>query len=138
MADEVQTPYSEEGVSLFEAFLKGRLQYLGYAVGEADTDLMLEVRVLQFDPGNRTARCSWALELAGPSSRMWPRFRDRSGALITQLEGGASYLGMEMARLPHRHLCQTGHRHQTGLDSRSRGRGGAVHQNNGELQSVRP
>jgi hypothetical protein len=97
MTDEVKTPYSQEGLPMFEAFLKGRLQYLGYSVGAADGDLTLEVRILSFAPGNAVARSLVGFGAGRAVLTYLASFRNRSGGLITQLEGGKSYHGMELS-----------------------------------------
>ncbi len=96
MIDEVKTPYSKESLPVFEAFLKGRLQYLGYSVGAADGDLTLEVRILSFAPGNEAARLLVGFGAGRAVLTYRASFKDRSGALITELEGGKAYHGMEL------------------------------------------
>ncbi|HWU37491.1 MAG TPA: DUF4410 domain-containing protein [Candidatus Acidoferrum sp.] len=106
MIDEVNTPYSQEGLSRFEAFLKGRLQILGYSVGAADGDMTLEVRILSFSPGNTAARLIVGFGAGRAVLTYRASFRDRSGTLITELEGGKAFHGMEL-NLPDNPVFKT-------------------------------
>ncbi len=94
MVDEVGTPYSQEGLPMFEAFLKGRLQYLGYSVGDENAALTLEVKVLTFAPGSKTTRLLVGFGAGRAVLTYLANFKDRSGVVIAQLEGGRSYHGM--------------------------------------------
>lgn len=56
VTESAKTAYAKEGLPMFEGLLKGRLQSLGYTIAEADPELVVNVTVSQFDPGNRTMR----------------------------------------------------------------------------------
>ncbi len=133
MIDEVKTPYSQEGLPMFEGFLKGRLQYLGYSVGDADGDMTLEVRILSFSPGNTAAR--WLVGFGAGRAVLTYRasFRDRSGALITELEGGKAFHGMEL-NLPDNPLFKTDEDIRLGMIQEAALQVGRFIRNNGELK----
>jgi hypothetical protein len=100
VTDGVNTPYSKEGMPMFEGLLKGRVESLGHSIVYAQEDMALQVKVLAFDPGNRAARTLVGFGAGRAILTYVASFRDRSGNVIAELEGGKSYHGMELADNP--------------------------------------
>ena len=98
--DEVKTPYSIEGMPMFEGLLKGKLQSLGYSMVEQDEDMVLEIRVTDFKPGSATMRFLVGFGAGRALLIYVASFKDRSGKLLTTLDGGKSYHGAEITDNP--------------------------------------
>jgi len=101
--DSVMTPYSREGIPLFEGWLKDMLQSQGYSIVEKEEDLRIEVTVTEFRPGRKFLGI-WYLWSYGygrnlPALTYVASFKDRLG-VITELEGGKSYHGFELTENP--------------------------------------
>jgi len=98
--DEVKTSYSIEGMPMFEGLLKGKLQSLGYSIVEQDEDMLVETRITDFTPGSAALRF-WVCFGAGKAVLTdIASFKDRSGRLLTTLDGGKSYHGLEITDNP--------------------------------------
>jgi hypothetical protein len=100
VTDSAKTVYAKEGLPMFEGLLKGRLQSLGYALVEADPQLILNVTVSQFDPGNRTMRTLIGFGAGRAVLKYTAQFKDPKGKLLAELAGGKAYHGMEMQDNP--------------------------------------
>jgi hypothetical protein len=98
--DEVKTPYSIEGMPMFEGLLKGKLQSLGYSMADQEEDLLLEVRVTGFKPGSAAVRFLVGFGAGRAVLTYIADFKDGSGKLLATLDGGKSYHGMEIADNP--------------------------------------
>jgi len=98
--DEVKTPYSIEGMPMFEGLLKGKLQSLGYSMVEQDEDMVLEIKVADFKPGSATMRFLVGFGAGRAVLIYIASFKDRSGKLLTTLDGGKSYHGAEITDNP--------------------------------------
>jgi len=98
--DEVKTPYSIEGMPMFEGLLKGKLQSLGYSMVEQDEDMLLEIKVTDFKPGSATMRFLVGFGAGRAVLIYIASFKDRSGKLLTTLDGGKSYHGAEITDNP--------------------------------------
>jgi len=100
MNDAVKTPYSIEGMPMFEGLLKGKLQSLGHSMTDQEEDMLLEIRVTGFTPGSATARFLVGFGAGKAVLTYVADFKDRSGKLLATLDGGKSYHGMEIADNP--------------------------------------
>jgi hypothetical protein len=96
VTDAVKTPYSAEGLPLFRGLLKGRLERMGLKVVETNGQMVLEVKLHEFSPGDRTMRMLVGFGAGRAVLKYTARFTDDSGKLLAELEGGKSYHGMEM------------------------------------------
>ena len=100
VTDAVNTPYSTEGVPMFEGLLKGRLQALGYTLVETDPEMVVNVRVHRFDEGDRALRTLVGFGAGRAVLRFTADFQSPSGELIAEFKGGKAYHGMELADNP--------------------------------------
>jgi hypothetical protein len=100
VTDAVNSPYSREGVPMFEGLLKGKLQALGYTLVESGPEMVVGVTVHEFNEGNRTLRTIVGFGAGRAVLKFTAGFRDASGELIAELEGGKSYHGMEFGDNP--------------------------------------
>jgi len=129
--DEVKTPYSIEGMPMFEGLLKGKLQSLGYSMVEQDEDMLLEIRVTDFKPGSAALRF-WVGFGAGRAVLIYiANFKDKSGKLLTALDGGKSYHGLEITDNP---LYKTEEEIRMGMIQLSVIQIGQFIKNNGRLE----
>jgi hypothetical protein len=129
--DEVKTPYSIEGMPMFEGLLKGKLQSLGYSMVEQDEDMLLETRITDFKPGSAALRF-WVSFGAGKAVLIYiASFKDRSGKLLTTLDGGKSYHGLEITDNP---LYKTEEEIRMGMIQLSVIQIGQFIKNNGRLE----
>src|SRR2546423_4712406 len=92
VTDSVNTHYSTEGAAIFEELLKGQLESLGYTLPQEGGDLNVEIKITDFEPGNRAART-----LIGGVGRAiltyTVRFLDRSGSILAEMKGGKTFNG---------------------------------------------
>jgi hypothetical protein len=100
VTDSAKTTYAKEGLPMFEGLLKGRLQSLGYTLVEADPEMVVDVTVSQFDPGNRALRTLISFGAGRAVLKYTARFQDPTGKLLAELEGGKAYHGLEVADNP--------------------------------------
>jgi hypothetical protein len=100
LTDSANTAYSKEGLPMFEGLLEGRLQSLGFTFVEVEPEMLLEVTVHQFDPGNRALRTIIGFGAGRAVLKYTARFKDPNGKLLAELEGGKAYHGLEMADNP--------------------------------------
>ncbi len=129
--DEVKTPYSIEGMPMFEGLLKGKLQSLGYSMVEQDEDMLLEIKVTDFTPGSAALRF-WVSFGAGKAVLKYiANFKDKSGKLLTVLDGGKSYHGLEITDNP---LYKTEEEIRMGMIQLSVIQIGQFIKNNGKLE----
>lgn len=131
MTDQTGTPYSREGLPMFEGLLKGKLASMGYSFVEADADMTVEVRVTEFTPGNRAARTIVGFGAGRALLTFIASFRDNSGKLITEMRGGKSYHGMELADNP---LFYSDEKIRMGLIQESVIQLGTFIQSNGKIE----
>jgi hypothetical protein len=131
VTDEVKTPYSKEGMPMFDGLLRGKLQSLDYSLVDTGADMTLQVKVLAFDPGNRAARTLVGFGAGRAILTYVASFQDSSGKLITELEGGKSYHGMEVADNP---LFKTDEGIRMGMIQEAVIQLGQFMKNNGELE----
>ena len=59
-------------------------------------DLRIEVKLKEFDPGSKALRLLIGFGAGRAVLNFHASFRDKSGSLIKELEGGRSYTGMEL------------------------------------------
>jgi hypothetical protein len=88
VTDAVNTSYSKEGLPM--GLLKGKLQSLGHQVVEADPQMILEVDVRAFDPGDRAMRMIVGFGAGRAVLKFAARFKDESGKVLAAFEGGKS------------------------------------------------
>ncbi len=81
LTDSVNTAFSKGNLPMFEGMVKGRLQSFGYSLVEADPDLLVEVNVLQFDPGNRALRTVVGFGAGRAVIKYTTKFKDPTGNL---------------------------------------------------------
>ncbi len=96
VVDSVNTPYSKEGIPMFEGLLRGRFQSLGFSVVEKDEDLRIEVNITSFEPGSRATRLIVGFGAGRALFTYRAIFKERSGTVIAEFEGGKSYHGGEL------------------------------------------
>ncbi len=96
VTDSAKTAYAKEGLPMFEGLLKGRLQSFGYTLVEADPELVVNVTVSQFDPGDRALRMVIGFGAGRAALKYTARFKDPTGKLLAELQGGKAYHGLEM------------------------------------------
>jgi hypothetical protein len=129
--DDVKTPYSIEGMPMFEGLLKGKLQSLGYSMADQEEDMLLEVRVTGFKPGSAAVRFLVGFGAGRAILTYTASFMDRSGKLLGTLDGGKSYHGMEIADNP---LYKTEEEIRMGMIQLSVIQIGEFIKNNGRLE----
>ncbi len=100
LTDSVGTPFSKEGLPMFEGLLKGRLQSFGYTIVESAPELIMEVNIQQFDPGNRALRTVVGFGAGRAVLKYTARFEDSHGKLLAELDGGKAYHGLEVVDNP--------------------------------------
>jgi hypothetical protein len=96
VVDSVNTPFSKEGIPMFEGLLRGRFQSLGFSVVEKDEDLKIEVNITSFESGSRAARLIVGFGAGRAVLTYRAIFKERSGAVIAEFAGGKSYHGGEL------------------------------------------
>ena len=96
VVDSVNTPYSKEGIPMFEGLLRGRLQSLGFSVVERDEDLRVEVNITSFEPGSRAVSLIVGFGAGRAVLNYRAIFKERSGSVIAEFEGGKSYYAGEL------------------------------------------
>lgn len=96
ITDSAKTAYAKEGLPMFEGLLKGRLQSFGYTLVAADPELVVNVTVSQFDPGDRTMRTVIGFGAGRAALKYTAQFKDAEGKLLAELQGGKAYHGLEM------------------------------------------
>lgn len=131
IVNEVKTPYSTEGMPMFEGLLKGKLQSLGYSMVEQDEDMLLEIKVTDFKPGSATVRFLVGFGAGRAVFTYVADFKDRSGKLLTTLDGGKSYHGAEITDNP---LYKTEEEIRMGMIQHSVIQIGQFIKNNGRLE----
>jgi hypothetical protein len=94
--DEVNTPFSREGLPMFEGLLKARLQSSGYALVDSNAEMVIEVAVHEFSPGNRALRTTVGFGAGRAVLKFTARFKDSHGNLLAEFDGGKTYTGMEL------------------------------------------
>ena len=129
--DEVKTPYSIEGMPMFEGLLKGKLQSLGYSMVEQDEDMLLEIKVTGFKPGSAAMRFLVGFGAGRAVLTYVADFKDRSGRLLATLDGGKSYHGAEITDNP---LYKTEEEIRMGMIQHSVIQIGQFIKNNGRLE----
>lgn len=130
VTDAVNTAYSKEGLPMFEGLLKGRLQPLGFTLVDAAPEMVVEVKVHQFAPGDRTLRTLVGFGAGRAVLQYTARFQDPAGKLLAELEGGKAYHGMELDDNP---TFKSNESTQMGLISYSVSQIGQFIQNNGRV-----
>ncbi len=98
--DDVNTPYSTEGIPMFEGLLKGKLKSLGFQNVDIDEDIVIEINVTAFKPGSAAARFFVGFGAGKAVFIYTANFKEKNGKLLATLEGGKSYHGMEFADNP--------------------------------------
>ena len=98
--DDVNTPYSTEGLPMFEGLLKGKLKSLGFQNVDIDEDIVIEINITAFKPGSAAARFFVGFGAGRAVFIYTANFKENNGKLLTTLEGGKSYHGMEFADNP--------------------------------------
>lgn len=97
------TPYSIDGIRIFESSLKDMLRSQGYSVVERDEHMSIAVAVTSFRPGRKLlGMYLWSYGFGENMPELIYRatFRDKSGSLIAVLEGGKSYHAFELTGNP--------------------------------------
>lgn len=130
--DNVNTSYSLERMPMFEGLLKGKLQSMGYHVVDNDENMLLEIRITEFKHGNAAARFFVGFGAGRSLFTYVANFKERDGKLLSTLEGGKSYHGMEVADNP---LYKTEEEIIMGMISESVIQIGKFIKNNGELET---
>ena len=88
---------------MFEGWLKDLLQSQDYSIVDSEPDMMISVMVTGFQPGRKFLGMyiwSYGFGKNMPVLTYRATFRDRSGSLIAELEGGKSYHGFELDENP--------------------------------------
>jgi hypothetical protein len=96
VTDEVHSSSSQQAVPMFAGLLRGRLADIGYEFVEANPEMILEVRVNEFDEGDRALRFLVSFGAGRAVMKFTADFKDPSGNLLAELEGGKSYTGLEL------------------------------------------
>jgi hypothetical protein len=97
VVDGVNTPFSREELPMFEGLLKGRMQSAGYTMVDSNPQMVVEVTVNEFTPGDRALRLTIGLGAGRALLKYTARFKDSRGNLLAELEGGKAYTGAELA-----------------------------------------
>jgi Domain of unknown function (DUF4410) len=100
VVDGVNTPFSREGLPMFEGLLKGRLQSAGYTLVDSNAEMVVEVTVHEFSPGDRALRMTVGFGAGRALLKYTAQFKDAHGHLLAQLEGGKAYQGAELVDNP--------------------------------------
>ncbi len=100
ITDAVNTPYSANGLPMFEGLLKGKLRSIGYNVVESNEDMRLEINVNGLKPGNRALRTLVGFGAGRAVFTYVADFKEKDGRSITTLDGGKAYHGLEIADNP--------------------------------------
>ncbi len=129
--DEAKTPYSTEGILMFDGLLKDKLQSLGYSVVEQDEDMLLDIRITGFKPGSAALRFLVGFGAGRAVLTYIANFKDRSGKPLATLDGGKSYHGLELADNP---LYKTEEELRMGMIQLSVNQIGEFIKNNGRLE----
>jgi hypothetical protein len=98
--DEVNTPFSREGLPMFEGLIKAQLQSSGYTLVDSNAEMVIEVTVRELSPGNRALRTTVGFGAGRAVLKYTARFKDSHGNLLAKLEGGKAYTGMELEDNP--------------------------------------
>lgn len=94
--DEVNTPFSIEGLPMFEGLLKAQLQSSGYTLVDSNAEMVIEVTVHEFSLGNRALRTTVGFGAGRAVLKFTARFKDSHGNLLAEFDGGKAYSGMEL------------------------------------------
>jgi hypothetical protein len=100
LTDSVNTPSSQQAAPMFEGLLKGKLQSIGYTPVENDPEMVLDVKLTQFDLGDRALRMAVGHGAGRAQCKYTATVRDPSGSLLAQLQGGKMYHGQEVVDNP--------------------------------------
>jgi hypothetical protein len=95
LTDSVNTSYAKTGLPMFEGLLKGRLQSLGFTLVETNAEMVLDVTVQEFSPGNRTMRTLVGFGAGRAILNYTAQFKNPGGKILAQLTGGKVYHGLE-------------------------------------------
>ena len=131
LIDDVKTPYSIEGIPMFDGLLKGKLQSLGYSMADQEEDMLLEIKVTGFKAGSATMRFLVGFGAGRAVLTYVADFKNRSGKLLGTLDGGKSYHGAEIADNP---LYKTEEEIRMGMIQYSVIQIGQFIKNNGKLE----
>jgi hypothetical protein len=96
VVDHVNTLFSREGLPMFAGLLKSRFESAGYTIVDSHADMVVEVTVAEFTPGDRAARLLVGFGAGRALLKYTARFKDARGNLLAELEGGKAYTGMEL------------------------------------------
>jgi hypothetical protein len=96
VTDAVNTPYSKDGLPMFQGLLAGRLKSAGYTLVDTNPDMIIDVNVHQFDPGNRALRTVIGFGAGRAVLKYTASFQEPAGKLMAQLDGGKAYHGLEV------------------------------------------
>lgn len=97
VVDGVNTPFSREELPMFEGLLKGRMQSAGYTMVDSNAQMVVEVTVNEFTPGDRALRLTVGLGAGRALLKYTARFKNSRGNLLAELQGGKAYTGAELA-----------------------------------------
>lgn len=100
LTDEVKTAYSKEGVPMFDGLLRGKLKSLGYSIVDEEEDILLQVKITGFKPGDPALRFFVGFGAGRAVLTYVASFKDKSGAIITEFAGGKAYHGSELVDNP--------------------------------------
>ncbi|HEX5219999.1 MAG TPA: DUF4410 domain-containing protein [Verrucomicrobiae bacterium] len=96
VTNSVFTQYAIESKPQFEGLLRGTLQSLGYSLVDTNAQIILDVDVIELEPGSRGTRF-WVGFGAGKAiMRYTARFKNPDGKLLAELKGGKAYSGSEL------------------------------------------
>lgn len=100
VVDGVNTPYSREGLPMFEGLLKGRMQAEGYMMVDTNAQMVAEVTVNEFTAGDRALRMTVGFGAGRALLKYTARFKDAHGNLLAEMTGGKEYNGAEIVDNP--------------------------------------
>jgi hypothetical protein len=100
VTDSVNSVYSKEGVPMLEGLLKGKLQSLGYTPVDANPQMIVDVQLTKFEPGERALRMFFPPGVGRAECRYTASVKDASGSLLAEMEGGKMYHGREFIDNP--------------------------------------
>jgi hypothetical protein len=98
--DQVNTPYSRDGLPMFAGMLEGRFESAGYTVMDAHADMVVKVTVAEFTPGDRTTRLLVGFGAGRALLKYTARFEDARGNLLAEMNGGKQFHGGEFVDNP--------------------------------------
>ena len=100
VVDGVNTPFSREGLPMFEGLLKGRMQSAGYTMVDSNAQMVLEITVNEFTPGDRALRLTVGFGAGRALLKYTARFEDSRGNLLAEMNGGKEFHGGEFVDNP--------------------------------------